>query len=100
MPQCVDCKRVYCRLCTKQMKACVVCDRPVCASSLNRCPTRGRGTCREHVGLCHAAEGEPALILPVLSPLTLLRINSAEVLRPPRIAKCTAHFECRVEWHK
>jgi hypothetical protein len=60
LPQCVDCKRVYCRLCTDQMKACVVCDRPVCASSLNRCPTCGRGTCREHVGLCHAAEGEPA----------------------------------------
>jgi hypothetical protein len=58
--QCVDCKRVYCRLCTDQMKTCVVCDRPVCASSLNRCPTCGRGTCREHVGLCHAAEGEPA----------------------------------------
>jgi len=62
--QCVDCKRVYCRLCTDQMKACVVCDRPVCASSLNRCPTCGRGTCREHAGLCHAAEGEPARILP------------------------------------
>jgi len=58
--QCVDCKRVYCRLCTDQMEACVVCDRPVCSSSLNRCPTCGRGTCREHVGLCHAAEGEPA----------------------------------------
>jgi hypothetical protein len=58
--QCVDCKRVYCRLCTDQMEACVVCDRPVCASSLNRCLTCGRGTCREHVGLCHAAEGEPA----------------------------------------
>jgi quinol monooxygenase YgiN len=62
--QCVDCKRVYCHLCTDQMKACVVCDRPVCASSLNHCPTCGRGTCREHVGLCHAAEGEPARILP------------------------------------
>jgi len=60
LPQCVDCKRVYCRLCTDQMKACVVCDWPVCASSLNRCPTCGRGTCREHMGLCHAAEGEPA----------------------------------------
>jgi len=64
-PQCVDCKRVYCRLCADQIKACVVCDRPVCVSSLNRCPTCGRGTCREHVGLCHAAEGEPARILPI-----------------------------------
>jgi len=62
--QCVDCKRVYCHLCTDQMKTCVVCDQPVCASSLNRCPTCGRGTCREHVGLCHAADGEPARILP------------------------------------
>jgi flavin reductase (DIM6/NTAB) family NADH-FMN oxidoreductase RutF len=25
---------------------------------------------------------------------------SAEVLRPPRIAECKAHFECRVMWHK
>lgn len=24
----------------------------------------------------------------------------AEVLRPPRIAQCKAHFECRVAWHK
>ncbi|HID64708.1 MAG TPA: hypothetical protein EYP49_18475 [Anaerolineae bacterium] len=60
LPRCVDCKRVYCRLCTEQMEACVVCGRPVCVRSLNRCPTCGRGTCREHVGLCHAAEGEPA----------------------------------------
>jgi hypothetical protein len=66
-PQCVDCKRVYCRLCNDQIKACVVCDRPVCASSLNPCPICGRGTCREHVGLCHAAEGEPVRILPTLS---------------------------------
>jgi hypothetical protein len=66
-PQCVDCKRVYCRLCNDQMKACVVCDRPVCASSLNLCPICGRGTCREHMGLCHAAKGEPARILSALS---------------------------------
>jgi hypothetical protein len=68
LPQCVDCKRVYCRLCTDQIKACVVCDRPVCASSLNSCPTCGRGSCREHMGLCHAAEGEPARILPTIPP--------------------------------
>ncbi len=58
--QCVDCKRVYCRLCADQMSRCVVCDRPVCEHSLNRCPDCGRGTCREHVGLCHAADGQPA----------------------------------------
>jgi flavin reductase (DIM6/NTAB) family NADH-FMN oxidoreductase RutF len=23
-----------------------------------------------------------------------------EVLRPPRLAECRAHFECRVEWHR
>jgi len=57
--QCVDCKRIYCRLCADQMARCVVCDRPVCVHSLNRCQTCGRGTCREHVGLCHADDGQP-----------------------------------------
>ncbi len=57
--QCVDCKRVYCRLCADQMDRCAVCDRPVCVHSLNRCKVCGRGTCREHVGLCHAADGQP-----------------------------------------
>jgi hypothetical protein len=61
--QCVDCKRLYCRLCTDQMSHCVVCDRPVCGHSLNRCGDCGRGTCREHVGLCHAADGEPARLV-------------------------------------
>jgi hypothetical protein len=58
--RCVDCKRVYCRLCADQVSRCVVCDRPVCLHSLNRCSTCERSTCREHVGLCHAADGEPA----------------------------------------
>jgi hypothetical protein len=66
--QCVDCKRVYCRLCADQMGRCVVCDRPVCVHSLNRCGTCGRATCREHVGLCHAADGEPARPSPAPSP--------------------------------
>jgi hypothetical protein len=57
--QCVDCKRVYCRLCANQMSHCVVCDRPVCVPSLNHCTKCGRATCREHVGLCHAAGGLP-----------------------------------------
>lgn len=61
--QCVDCKRLYCHLCTDQMSHCVVCDRPVCEHSLNRCQDCGRGTCREHVGLCHAADGEPARLV-------------------------------------
>ena len=61
--QCVDCKRLYCRLCADQMSQCIVCDRPVCRRSLNRCDECGRGTCREHVGLCHADEGEPARLV-------------------------------------
>ncbi len=65
--QCVDCKRVYCRLCADQMSHCVVCDRPVCMHSLNRCKVCGRATCREHVGLCHAADGQPAK-LPLPEP--------------------------------
>ena len=65
--QCVDCKRVYCRLCTSQMSHCVVCERPVCVPSLNRCAECGRATCREHVGLCHASAGLPAR--PVPEPL-------------------------------
>jgi len=66
--QCVDCKRVYCRLCADQMSRCVVCDRPVCVHSLNRCSTCGRATCREHVGLCHAADGQPAQLSPPEPP--------------------------------
>jgi len=58
--QCVDCKRVYCRLCADQMSHCVVCDRPVCQRSLIRCKTCQRGTCQEHKELCHAADGQPA----------------------------------------
>jgi hypothetical protein len=69
LPQCVDCKRVYCRLCSDQMTTCVVCERPLCRPSVNRCPSCGRGTCREHVGLCHAAAGEPQRILPAAPPL-------------------------------
>jgi hypothetical protein len=35
----------------------------VCSHSLNRCGDCGRSTCREHVGLCHAAEGQPVKIV-------------------------------------
>ncbi len=58
--QCVDCKRVYCRLCREQMGVCAVCGRATCLRSLNHCSRCGRSTCREHVGLCHAADGAPA----------------------------------------
>jgi hypothetical protein len=66
--QCVDCKRVYCRLCAGLMGECVVCDRPVCTASLVKCGTCGRGTCREHAGLCHAAAGAPARVAPTVTP--------------------------------
>jgi len=66
--QCVDCKRVYCCLCADQMSRCVVCDRPVCVHSLNRCRICGRATCREHVGLCHATDGQPARLPPPEPP--------------------------------
>jgi hypothetical protein len=75
--QCVDCKRVYCRLCADQLSQCVVCDRAVCRRSLNRCDECKRSTCREHVGLCHAADGEPVRMLePEIAP-------PAEPLAPP-----------------
>lgn len=61
--QCVDCKRLYCHLCSDQISHCAVCNRPVCQRSLNRCGDCGRGTCREHVGLCHAANGEPVRLV-------------------------------------
>jgi hypothetical protein len=66
--QCVDCKRVYCRLCADLMGRCVVCDRPVCTHSLNHCSDCGRATCREHVGLCHSADGQPARLPPPEPP--------------------------------
>ena len=62
LPQCVDCKRAFCKLCQDKLSMCAVCDRPVCTHSLNRCGECGRGTCREHVGLCHADQGQPAKI--------------------------------------
>ena len=58
-PQCIDCKRVYCKLCSDQILECAVCHQPVCRASLIRCPVCGRGTCREHQGMCHADDGKP-----------------------------------------
>ncbi len=78
--QCVDCKRVYCRLCQKQMNVCVVCGRVVCASSLNKCGECGRGTCREHSGLCHANNGEPAKLIQPASGLP--PIEATSVVKP------------------
>jgi len=66
--QCVDCKRLYCRLCAGQMSRCAVCERPVCVPSLNRCGECGRATCREHMGQCHTSTGLPARPSPILAP--------------------------------
>lgn len=61
-PQCIDCKREYCLLCQEKVQSCVVCGEPVCQPSLITCPECKRGTCREHQNLCHAADGEPAVL--------------------------------------
>lgn len=65
-PQCIDCKREYCRLCIDKVTVCVVCQQPVCRASLVKCSTCGRGTCSEHQQLCHAANGEPATVTKVM----------------------------------
>jgi hypothetical protein len=61
-PQCIDCNRVYCRLCADQMLVCAVCGRPICRASSRTCSDCGRVTCAEHQKLCHAADGQPALL--------------------------------------
>jgi hypothetical protein len=63
-PQCVDCKRTFCQKCAGEVQTCVVCERPVCVHSLNKCKECGRGTCQEHVGLCHAEAGQPRKVAP------------------------------------
>ncbi len=83
--QCVDCKRVYCRLCADQMSRCVVCDRPVCVHSLNRCSVCGRATCREHVGLCHAADGQPSRLPPPEPPKPALPPPPVEKVKEPTL---------------
>ncbi|MEW5938851.1 MAG: hypothetical protein AB1750_04260 [Chloroflexota bacterium] len=62
-PQCVECKREYCRACSKEVTECVVCARPICAHSLTRCKECRRATCAEHAGECHALDGEPRKIV-------------------------------------
>ncbi len=67
-PQCIECKREYCQLCAEEVLTCAVCGQPVCRASIVQCPECGRGTCQEHKGLCHAANGEP-LSLADLQPV-------------------------------
>ncbi len=78
-PQCIDCKRVYCKLCADQILSCAVCHQPVCRASLIRCPECGRGTCRAHQGLCHANNGEPV----DLTQITLELQPPAEIESKP-----------------
>lgn len=67
-PQCVECKRTYCRLCAERVQACVVCSRPVCVHSLVKCPQCQRVTCHDHVNECHAAEGAPRRLQKEVQP--------------------------------
>jgi hypothetical protein len=72
-PQCLDCKRTFCRLCAEQMHQCVVCNGAVCVHSLVKCKQCGRETCQKHATLCHAADGqlqrlEAGLPAPPVSP--------------------------------
>ena len=78
-PQCIDCKREYCQLCAEQVQACVVCGEPVCRPSTITCPQCKRGTCREHQGLCHAAQGEPAVLTPAQTEV----VPAAPAVAPP-----------------
>jgi hypothetical protein len=65
-PQCVDCKRTFCRLCAEKIHTCQVCDSPVCIHSLVSCKSCGRETCQKHINLCHAVDGLP--LKPVIEP--------------------------------
>ena len=56
-PQCIDCKRTYCKKCSHEIQTCSVCQRPVCSRSLVRCPTCGQITCQEHTNQCHDLNG-------------------------------------------
>jgi len=58
-PSCIDCRRVFCADCAGDVGQCDVCRRSLCRHSRITCPECGRGTCREHKGLCHANQGQP-----------------------------------------
>jgi len=91
-PQCVDCKRVYCRSCESELMTCVVCDRPVCKKSLTHCRECDRGTCREHATLCHADKGQPRKVSADGSPVVALVSSSPSIAAtpPPRVASAPA----------
>ena len=77
-PQCIDCKREFCQLCADKLLECVVCHRPVCQPSLIKCPTCSRGTCNEHQQLCHAADGQPAVLPEPTAPVVTPSVEQAQ----------------------
>ena len=81
-PQCVDCKRVYCRTCAHEVTTCVVCGRPVCQRTLTRCRECGQGTCREHANQCHAPR-EAVLPAEVVSPSAAPPPAAVKAKSPP-----------------
>jgi hypothetical protein len=87
-PQCIDCKRAHCQLCSDQIEACVVCHQPVCRQSLITCPTCKRGTCSEHQNLCHAAnDGQPAILTAEAPPAPPATPEKAADRTPNRSSK-------------
>jgi hypothetical protein len=67
-PACIDCKRLFCRHCREEVGECDVCHEPLCRHSRIHCSKCGRGTCRAHVEMCHANEGQPAALTAVKTP--------------------------------
>jgi hypothetical protein len=64
-PQCIDCKRIFCKECASEVQSCSVCHRPVCIHSLNRCKECGQTTCLEHIAACHAPAEKALPNLPI-----------------------------------
>ncbi len=81
-PQCVDCKRTFCRLCTEKILTCVVCSSPVCAHSLIHCKICGRDTCQKHVSLCHAVDGQPQKLDSALAAPTASTTKNQSIQSP------------------
>jgi len=87
-PQCVDCKRTFCQKCAGEVQTCVVCERPVCIHSLNRCQQCGRATCQAHLDLCHAENGQPRKeTTPSQEPATQAEAGSGTKVSTPETRK-------------
>ena len=65
---CIDCKRVFCRQCEDEVGECDVCHDPLCRHSRIACDECGRGTCQEHIGMCHGNKGEPGDMAAEVTP--------------------------------